>query len=58
MSVILSVAMFVMFMVGIFGVFGLGVARPIGILLIVLSFVLRRIFGFGRRGRGPRRRRW
>jgi hypothetical protein len=58
MSMILSVAMFVMLMVGILGIFGLGVARPIGILLVVLSFVLRRIFGIRRRGQGPRRRRW
>lgn len=57
-----AVALFsVLVVVGIFGVFGIGAGRPIGIVLIVAAFALLRrlllmIFGRRRmRGCGPRR---
>lgn len=58
-----SVVLWVLLIVGILGVFGIGTGRPIGIVLIVAAFALLRrlIFSiFGRRrmgGRSGRRRR-
>jgi len=60
------VLVWLLFIVGILGVFGIGAGRPIGIVLVLAAFALLRrllfiIFGRGRRGprrgRGPRRRR-
>jgi hypothetical protein len=60
-----SVLVWVLFILGILGVFGLGTGRPFGVVLIIAALaVLRRllfmIFGRrrmrGGRGRGPRRR--
>ena len=62
-----SVLLWVLLIVGILGVFGIGTGRPFGVVLIIAAFALLRrllfmIFGFGRRrarggrGRGPRRR--
>jgi hypothetical protein len=57
-----SVLIWVLFIVGILGVFGIG-SRPLGVVLIIAAFALVRrlvfmIFGRRRmRGRGPRRRR-
>lgn len=56
-------ALFIVGLLGVFGVFGIGTGRPIGIVLIVAAFALLRrllfiIFGRrvrGGRGRGPRR---
>ena len=63
-----AVLVWVLFIVGILGVFGIGTGRPIGIVLIFAAFALLRrllfvIFGRGRRGgggrgRGGRRRFW
>ena len=57
-----SVLVWVLFMVGIFGVFGIGAGRPIGIVLILAAFALLRRLLFMifrrrgmRRGAGPRR---
>jgi hypothetical protein len=62
-----SVALCVLFMVGVLGVFGIGTGRPFGVVLIVAALALLRrllFFFFGRRRqgrggsrRGPRRRR-
>jgi len=63
-----SVLVWVLFIVGILGVFGIGTGRPIGIVLLLAALAMVRrllfiIFGRGRRGprggrgRGPRRRR-
>ena len=60
-----SVLIWLLFIVGILGVFGIGTGRPVGIVLLVAAFALLRrllfmIFGRRmRRGRGcgPRRRR-
>lgn len=60
-----TVLIWLLFIVGILGVFGIGTGRPIGIVLLVAAFALLRrllfmIFGRRmRRGRGcgPRRRR-
>lgn len=61
-----SVLLWVLFIVGILGVFGIGTGRPFGIVLILAAFALLRrllfmIFGRrrmrGGRGGGPRRRR-
>jgi Domain of unknown function (DUF1707) len=62
-----SVLVWVLFIVGILGVFGIGTGRPFGIVLILAAFALLRrllfmIFGRRRmrgrgRGCGPRRRR-
>ena len=62
-----SVLVWVLFIVGILGVFGIGTGRPFGIVLILAAFaMLRRVLfmifgrrggrGRGGRGRGPRRR--
>ena len=60
-----SVLVWVLFIVGILGVFGIGTGRPFGVVLILAAFALLRrllfmIFGRrrmrGGRGRGPRRR--
>jgi hypothetical protein len=64
--VISSVLVWVLFIVGILGVFGIGAGRPFGVVLIFAAFALLRrvlfmIFGRRRaragRGCGPRRRR-
>ena len=65
--VLASAAIWVLFAVGILGIFGIGAGRPFGIVLIVAALaLLRRLLFFffrGRRGRGrgprrgPRRRR-
>lgn len=60
-----TVLVWLLFIVGILGVFGIGTGRPVGIVLLVAAFALLRrllfmIFGRRmRRGRGcgPRRRR-
>lgn len=60
-----TVLIWLLFIVGILGVFGIGTGRPVGIVLLVAAFALLRrllfmIFGRRmRRGRGcgPRRRR-
>jgi hypothetical protein len=60
-----SILVWLLFIVGILGVFGIGTGRPVGIVLLVAAFALLRrllfmIFGRRmRRGRGcgPRRRR-
>ena len=60
-----SVLVWLLLIVGILGVFGIGTGRPVGIVLLVAAFaLLRRLLFmiFGRRmrrgrGRGPRRRR-
>jgi hypothetical protein len=61
-----SVMIWVLFITGILGIFGIGSGRPFGIVLLVAAFALLRrllltIFGRrrarGGRGRGPRRRR-
>ena len=60
-----SVLVWLLVIVGILGVFGIGTGRPVGIVLLVAAFaLLRRLLFmiFGRRmrrgrGRGPRRRR-
>jgi len=60
-----TVMLWLLFIVGILGVFGIGTGRPIGIVLLVAAFALLRrllfmIFGRrmrGRCGRGARRRR-
>ena len=63
-----SVLVWVLFIVGILGIFGIGTGRPFGIVLILAAFaMLRRVLfmifgrrggrGRGGRGRGPRRRR-
>ena len=61
-----SVLVWVLFIVGILGVFGIGAGRPFGVVLIFAAFALLRrllfmIFGRRRaragRGCGPRRRR-
>jgi Domain of unknown function (DUF1707) len=61
-----SVLVWVLFIVGILGVFGIGTGRPFGVVLIIAAFALLRrllfmIFGRrrarGGRGGGPRRRR-
>ena len=62
-----SVLVWLLFIVGILGVFGIGTGRPFGVVLIVAALaLLRRLLFFffrGRRGRGrgprrgPRRRR-
>jgi hypothetical protein len=61
-----SVLVWVLFMVGILGIFGIGTGRPFGVVLVIAAFALLRrlvfmIFGrrrMGRgRGRGPRRHR-
>ena len=61
-----SVLVWMLFIVGILGVFGIGTGRPFGVVLIIAAFALlrrllfmifgRRRMGGGRRG-GPRRRR-
>jgi hypothetical protein len=60
-----SVLVWLLFIVGILGVFGIGTGRPFGVVLILAAFALLRrllfmIFGRrrmrGGRGRGPRRR--
>jgi hypothetical protein len=60
-----SVLLWVLLIVGILGVFGIGTGRPFGVVLIIAAFALLRrllfmIFGFGRRrargGRGRGRR--
>jgi hypothetical protein len=56
-----SVLLWVLFIVGILGVFGIGTGRPFGVVLIIAALALLRrllfmIFGFGRRGRGGRGR--
>ena len=55
-----SVLVWVLFIVGILGVFGIGTGRPFGVVLIIAAFALLRrllfmIFGrrMRRRGRGP-----
>lgn len=62
-----SVLLWVLFIVGVLGVFGIGAGRPFGVVLIIAAFaMLRRLLFmiFGRRwmrgGRrcGSRRRRW
>jgi hypothetical protein len=55
-----SILLWVLLIVGVLGVFGIGTGRPIGFVLIILAFgVLRRllfsIFGRRRMGRGGRR---
>ena len=65
--VLASAAIWVLFAVGILGIFGIGTGRPFGVVLIVAALaLLRRLLFFffrGRRGRGrgprrgPRRRR-
>jgi len=64
--VLTSVLVWVLFIVGLLAVFGIGAGRPIGIVLILAAFALLRrllfiFFGrrrMGKRGRGgPRRRR-
>jgi hypothetical protein len=60
--VLTSALIWVLLILGILGVFGLGTGRPIGVVLIVAAFMLlkRLVFIFtGRRGRGrgPGRRR-
>ena len=60
-----SVLIWLLFIVGILGVFGIGTGRPVGIVLLIAAFaLLRRVLFmiFGRRmrrgrGCGPRRRR-
>jgi hypothetical protein len=61
-----SVALWVLLIVGILGVFGIGTGRPLGIVLLIAAFALLRrlvfsIFGRrmggGRGGRCGRRRR-
>jgi DUF1707 SHOCT-like domain len=63
----MSVMVWLLFIVGILGIFGIGTGRPIGIVLLLAGFaVLRRLLllifgrrrGRGGRGRGPRRRRY
>ena len=57
-----SVLLWVLLIVGILGVFGIGTGRPFGVVLIIAALALLRrllfmIFGFGRRrGRGGRGR--
>lgn len=60
-----SVLVWVLFIVGILGIFGLGAGRPFGVVLVLAAFALLRrllfmIFGRRRmragRGCGPRRR--
>jgi hypothetical protein len=60
-----SALVWLLFIVGILGVFGIGTGRPFGVVLILAAFALLRrllfmIFGRrrmrGGRGRGPRRR--
>ena len=60
-----SVLVWLLFVVGILGVFGIGTGRPFGVVLLFAAFALLRrllfmIFGWrrgrGGRGRGPRRR--
>jgi len=61
-----SVLVWVLFIVGILGVFGIGTGRPFGIVLILAAFAMLRRLLFmilgrrrarGGRGGGPRRRR-
>ena len=63
-----SVLVWVLFIVGILGIFGIGTGRPFGVVLVIAAFALlrrlvfmifgRRRMGGGRgRGCGPRRRR-
>ena len=58
-----SVLVWMLFILGILGVFGIGTGRPIGVVLVIAALaLLRRLLFmiFGRRmrgGRGPRRRR-
>jgi hypothetical protein len=61
-----SVLVWVLFIVGILGIFGIGAGRPFGVVLVFAAFALLRrllfmIFGRrrmrGGRGGGPRRRR-
>lgn len=59
-----TVTLWLLLVVGILGVFGIGAGRPIGIVLIIAALALLRrllLTIFGRRrmcGRGPRRRRF
>jgi Domain of unknown function (DUF1707) len=57
-----SVVLWVLFIVGILGVFGIGTGRPLGIVLLIAAFALLRrlvfsIFGRRRAGGGRSRRR-
>jgi hypothetical protein len=59
--IVSSVLLWVLLIVGILGVFGIGAGRPVGIVLIVAAFALLRrllliIFGRRRVGRGGRGR--
>jgi len=64
-----TLLMWVLLLLGILGVFGIGTGRPFGVVLIIAAFALlrrllmmifgrRRARGRGPRGRGPRRRRY
>jgi hypothetical protein len=55
----LSVMVWMLFIVGILGIFGIGTGRPIGVVLVLAAFALLRrlllmIFGRRRAGRGGR----
>jgi hypothetical protein len=63
-----AVLMWVLLILGILGVFGIGTGRPFGVVLIIAAFALlrrlltmifgrRRVRGRGPHGRGPQRRR-